>query len=236
MFKGATQASNFSIAGWVIGRVEVHAYTQNRLREIKLEADLRVAETKGEVDRRRVLRAEIQTIRDGYRRMSIWPLIEAGEFTSISDSTLSRDDLMLSEGKLQQFVEKQVSKLPKAVQNAGRYAVIAKDTALFQGLQRAVEYGDFLAKAVRYDHLTQTKKKSKADALGIITEAFVHYDRLPGRVRGKLEGIGLLWFYNYKLRSVKVAMDMIRNNPVQVLLASVMPMPFQGVGTPLSVL
>ena len=215
---------------------EVHAYTQNRIKEIKLEADLRVAEAKGDATLRRKLRAEIQTIRDGYKRLSIWPLIDAGEFTSISDSTLSRDDMMLTQGKLQEFIERQVNKLPKSVQNAGRYAVISKDTALFQGLQKSVEYGDFLAKAIMYDHLTMGKKKSKEYALGRISEAFVNYDRLPGRVRGKLENVGLLWFYNYKIRSVKIALSMIRENPLQVLLAGILPMPhipgLAGVGTP----
>lgn len=69
-------------------------------------------------------------------------------------------------------------KLPEGVQTAGRYAFVAKDTAMFQGLQKAVEYGDFLAKAILYDDLVQRQKKPKDVALGQITEEFVNYDRL----------------------------------------------------------
>lgn len=49
---------------------------------------------------------------------------------------------------------------------------------MFQGLQKAVEYGDFLAKAILYEDLVQRQKKPKDVALGQITEEFVNYDRL----------------------------------------------------------
>src|SRR5690606_22483553 len=77
--------------------------------------------------------------------------------------------------------------------------------------------------------LTSRGQKTKEEALGIITEEFVNYDRLPGRARGKLEKVGLLWFYNFKLRSVKVALSTLRNNPIHTLLALAVPTDF-GVG------
>ena len=109
--------------------------------------------------------------------------------------------------------------------------MITKDTALFQGLNRAVQYGDFIAKAVLYDHLTQNKGMSKEDALKVIAEEFVNYNRLPGRSRDFVESMGLLWFYNYKLRIMKVAA--LRNKPVNALSLGVfgfrMPLDKSGV-------
>lgn len=69
-----------------------------------------------------------------------------------------------------------------------------------------MEYGDFIAKAILYDHLTKRKGLSAEAAMGQITEEFVNYDRMPGRFRGYMEGIGMLWFWSYKIRSVKVAL------------------------------
>ena len=68
-----------------------------------------------------------------------------------------------------------------------------------------------------------------------ITEEFVNYDRLPGRFRGYLEQMGMLWFYNFKLRSSKVAISMMRNNPIHALMSNFMPVPdvFGPVGSPL---
>ena len=76
---------------------------------------------------------------------------------------------------------------------------------------------------------------SKAEALGRVTEEFVNYDRLPGRFRGYMESMGLMWFYNFKIRSAKVAVSMIRNNPVHSLIATVVPAPtmFGNVGLPI---
>jgi len=107
----------------------------------------------------------------------------------------------------------------------GFFGLITRDTALFQGLQKSVEYGDFLSKAIIYDDLTKRKGLSQQDALGRVTEEFVNYDRLPGRFRGTMEDLGLLWFYNFKIRSVKVALSIIRNNPVHALMMGMLPAP-----------
>jgi len=211
---------------------EVDSYTRSRLRLLDAQAELAAVED--DPFKRRKLQNEIQSIQDGHRRLSIWPLIEAGEFSSISDVAITHDEILLSSGKLNAYIEKQVDKLPQEVRTAGRYAIISRDTALFAGLQRAVQYGDFLAKAVLYDDLTTRGGKSQAEALGRISEEFVNYDRLPGRFRGALENNGLMWFYHFKIRSTKIAMSMLRNNPVHALLASFIPVPdfFGSVGSP----
>jgi len=210
---------------------EIESYVKNRLRQVDAEAELRAAKTTNETLK---LEAEIQSLKDAQRRLTIWPLIEAGEFTAISDVGITHDDVDLSQGRWHQYIEKKVDKLPEAVRNAGRYAYITKDTALFQGLQKAVQYGDFLAKAIMYDDMVLRQKKTSAEAMARITEEFVNYDRLPGRFRGYLEQMGMLWFYNFKLRSSKVAISMMRNNPIHALMSNFMPVPdvFGPVGSP----
>ena len=211
---------------------EINQYMRSRLRQVDAEAELRATTNPNQV---RKLKAEIQSITDSHKRMSIWPLLEAGEFTSIADAGISRDDLLIPDGKIQEYMQRLADKLPKKLQTAGRYALITKDTALFQGIQKTVEYSDFIAKAIIYDELTKRKGKSKAEALGRVTEEFVNYDRLPGRFRGYMESMGLMWFYNFKIRSTKVAVSMIRNNPVHAAMAMLAPTPtmFGNVGLPL---
>lgn len=211
---------------------EIEAYTKSLVRRIEAEAELRAAT--GDVRAERKLKTEIQAINDSHRRMSIWPLIEAGEFSGISDAGLTRGEIDLTSGRLQAYMEGLVNKLPGGAKTLGRYALVTKDTALYQGLQKSVEYGDFIAKAVLFDDLTQRKGLSKADALARVTEEFVNFDRLSGRFRSSMESMGLLWFYNFKIRSTKVALSMIRNNPVHALLATLTPSPtvFGTVGLP----
>ena len=205
---------------------EIDSYAKTRLRQIDAEAELRATENPIE---QRKLEAEIQSITDSHKRLSIWPLIEAGEFSTIADVGMTNEDLELTSGKLVQYMEGMINKLPEKVRNAGRYALITRDTALFQGLQKSVQYGDFIAKAMLYDDLTKRQKKSKSYAMGRVTEEFVNYDRLPGRFRSYLENMGLLWFYNYKIRISKVALSMIRNNPVHALMTSMIPIPIDGI-------
>lgn len=210
---------------------EVDAFIKGRLRRIELEGLLLAAEGRNDTRAETKIKAELQSIRDANRRMSIWPLIKAGEFASISDAAISYDEIQLSEGRLSAYMEKLTSKLPKELQTVGRYAMVGRDTALFKGMQRAVEYGDFLAKAVLYDDLVIRQKKSPEYALARITEEFINYDRLPGRARGYLENMGLMWFWHFKLRAIKIAMATVRNNPLHLLLAHLAPMPDMGVGT-----
>lgn len=213
---------------------EIDSYGKSRLRQIEAEAELRA--TENDPVQKRKLTVEIQGITDAHRRMSIWPLIEAGEFSSIADVGMQAEDLQITSGRLHSFIENAVDKLPGSVRTAGRYALITKDTALYRGLQKSVQYGDFIAKAVLYEDLTKRLKLTKTEALARITEEFVNYDRLPGRFRSYLENMGLLWFYNFKIRSTKVALSTIRNNPIHALMAGVLPAPdFLGsVGSPIS--
>ena len=211
---------------------EINQYLKSRLRQVDAEAELRAATNPNQI---RKLKAEIQSISDSHKRMSIWPLLEAGEFSSIADAGIGRDDILITEGKLHEYMDKLADKLPKSVRTAGRYALITKDTALFQGIQKTVEYSDFIAKAIIYDELTQRKGKTREEALGRVTEEFINYDRLPGRFRGYMESVGLMWFYNFKIRSAKIAVSMIRNNPVHAAMAMLAPTPtmFGNVGLPI---
>ncbi|QYW02270.1 single subunit virion RNA polymerase [Stenotrophomonas phage Philippe] len=212
--------------------MEINSYVNSQIRKIEAEAEL-VAST--DRNQQNKLRAEIQSINDSHKRLSIWPLIEAGEFTAIADAGITHDDVQITSGRLNEYLESLVQKLPEEVRTLGRYALVTKDTALFQGLQKTIQYGDFIAKAIQYDDLVKRQKKTKEYALGRISEEFVNYDRLPGRFRGYLESIGLLWFYNFKIRSVKVAASMLRNNPLHSLFALALPSqsPFGNIGTPI---
>ena len=204
--------------------VEINQFIKNRDREIEIEAELR-SERASRKDARKITRleAELRSIHDSNKRMTIYDLIEAGEFASITEGGVTQEDLALSEGKFANLMEKLADALPTPVQTIGRYAMVTKDTALFKGLGRAVQYGDFIAKAVLYDDLRKRKDLSKEEALGQVSEEFVNYNRLAGRSRQYLESIGMLWFWNFKIRSIKIARSMAVNNPLRSLMTAMSP-------------
>jgi len=150
--------------------------------------------------------------------MSIWPLIEANQFTTISEG-LTDVDKALIDGKYMDWVEKKAGELPGALSTVARYAIVSKDTALYKGMSRAVQYSDFIAKAVYFDFLTQEKGVAPDEAINRIDAEFINYDLNDSRTRTYLESLGLTWFMNFKLRALKIGLDMARNNPASTLLS-----------------
>lgn len=221
--------------GVITKLMEIEKHQRNLKARVDLQAEL--ARYRTNPDKVRALTARIKLLDDADRRMSIWPLIEAGEFTTISEG-LTQVDASLSHGKISDWIKAQYERAPAKLGTLGRYAMLTRDTALFQGMSRATQYGDFLAKAVLYDHMTQKKGKSHEEVLRAVNEEFVNYNFLPGRGRSYAESIGLTWFWAFKLRSMKVALNHARNNPFRSLVMSaglpVAPdLPVIDIGTPI---
>ena len=198
---------------------ELNTYIQNRERERQLQTELFVAEGANDSVSIRKLSARIQAIKDSYKALSIWPLLENGEFGAITEGGISQEDLALSKGGYAALIDKIANKIPdNGMRDAARYAFVTRDTSLFKALSRATQYGDFLAKAVLYDDLMNRKGMSQTDALAFIQEEFVNYNRFAGRNRAYLESMGMTWFYNFKLRSMKIGQRALQNHPVRALL------------------
>ena len=151
---------------------------------------------------------------------SINPLLEAGEFSTIADLGITAEDIDLTSGKFGDLVENVVNKLPDGLKILGKYGIIAKGTPLYTLLEKATQYGDFIAKSIEYDYYTTrpNNKLSPKEAMNKVRDEFVNYDKASGRTRAYFEYIGLAWFLNYALRSVKSGLSMVYNNPFRTLL------------------
>lgn len=158
-------------------------------------------------------------------------LLKAGEYNTIADLGDVNDDILLSTGKWGDFLENKVKSMPNAVKEVGRQLIITKDTAIYRALEKGTRYGDFIAKTILYHHLQDIKKITKEKALSKVRYEYVNYDMLPGRTREYLENMGLLWFYNYKLRIARTALSMLKENPLASLLYMVSPI---SIGTPIT--
>lgn len=201
---------------------EAHIYSQNEQKLQELMIARAEAIGSNRKDRQQLIETQMQKIEDANRRLTIWPLIEAGHFGLVTEG-LTEDDMALTQGRFWDYFSKQAEKLPPAVQTAGRYALVTKDTALFQGLAKAVSMTDFLGKAVLYDHLTQKQRLSPKQALVRVNAEFGDFDYIAGRGRAKAEAMGGVWFWAFKLRTMKVAAALIRNNPLHVFLTTMLP-------------
>ena len=161
--------------------------------------------------------AHIQSLR-------IAPILD--EFSIINDLARSKEDLTLVRGQYGEWIQDYIVKnLPDAVVNTGRYALMTQDTALFEGLEKATQYGDFIAKAILYQHWIRTGRYTPKDARKRILTEFVDYDRSKGRTREYFEAIGAGWFLDYKIKIMAVLQTLIRDHPLRALMTVTFPHP-----------
>jgi len=187
------------------------------------------------------IQAEQVFLEGEMRKLSIWPLIEAGELPTIAEG-LSETEEFSMVGDFTEWVEKQMGRLPPVASTILNNLAVSKETSLYKGLDRMVQYGDFVAKATMYEWLTtqdanarkqafdmvarDTSRKLTMDealkqvALMEVNDEFVNYARLSGRWRTYGEDMGLLWFYNYKLRIMKMTFRRMRKNPATFIIGS----------------
>lgn len=166
--------------------------------------------------------ATIQRLQESINKLEIAPVLRAGEFSTIADLGSTEEDLMLTQGKWGDWLEAQLDKVPSGLKTAAKYAVISKDTSAYKFAEKATQYGDFVAKCILYRNLIN-KGVDEKTAINRIGEEFVDYDRLPGRTRNFLENWGFVWFMSYKIRTMKIALSILRENPLTALLAGTIP-------------
>lgn len=231
-----TQANIFQLQTRGVGLQEMAIGYKDKFVEIErfnvntkkiLFLDTRIALAGNDANQIAIYKQEQEVIRDENKRMSIAPLIEAGQYKNISEG-ITDLDVELTSGRMAEWVESQMNRLPGKLQTIVKYGFLSKDTAIYKAANKAVQYGDFLAKSILYDHYL-AQGMDKTEALRNVAEEYVNFTVLPGRVRSGLEALGATWFLSFKIRITKVAMNILRENPARALI---MATTFGDVGSP----
>jgi hypothetical protein len=219
------------------GFSDITTHIKNNKRKLKIQSDLLA--TNDPITKNK-LNKELQSINVIENNLKIKPLLDAGEFNTIVEETDTGIDDALKNNNISDWIENQIDKLPGGVRTFARYATISKNTALYKGLSRSIQYGDFLSKYVLYQY---TKKDEKIKnplltndsleklALEQISEAFVDYNFNSGRIGTGLDLYGLTWFKTYRIRITKIALRLIRDKPVTTLLSTLLGNIITPVGT-----
>jgi hypothetical protein len=142
---------------------EIEYYTRANAKKVNLEAELHARTDSTEVA---AVQGRIRVLEDSLKRLSIWPLIEAGEFSAIADVGQTAENFGKDDGTVVEQLEAAVDKLPPGLRDAARLGYIARDTALFQGLQKSIQYSDFVMKSIYYDHMLKHEAEFLEEAPG----------------------------------------------------------------------
>ena len=234
MMRGIPITTILKEAPKVVKELENYNHSRQRQAILQMEYNAEIGKDNPSERRLRMLEARLEEEKSLVDKLSYaGELIKAGEYNTIADIGDVNDDILLATGRFGEYLEKQIDKMPSVLKEAGRQIVLTKDTAIYRALEKGTQYGDFVAKAILYKHLKDKKKMKSKEALSKVRYEFVNYDMLPGRTREYLENIGLLWFYNYKLRITRTAVSMIKENPLHVILSMFAPIEL-GIGTPIT--
>lgn len=234
MMRGIPITTILKEAPKVVKELENYNHSRQRQAILQMEYNAEIGKDNPSERRLRMLEARLQEEKSLVDKLSYaGELIKAGEYNTIADIGDVNDDILLATGRFGEYLEKQINKMPSVLKEAGRQIVLTKDTAIYRALEKGTQYGDFVAKAILYKHLKDKKQMKPKEALSKVRYEFVNYDMLPGRTREYLENIGLLWFYNYKLRITRTAVSMIKENPLHVILSMFAPIAL-GIGTPIT--
>lgn len=204
----------------IIKELEIYNKSQQRIIALQLQLNSVVGSQKpGWEAQANSISAEIKAEQAAHTHLTIAPLLAAGEYSTIADIGDVNDDLLLSMGKWGEYIDNVVDQIPEGVKNTARYITVAKGTPIYNALEKMTKYGDFVSKAILYNYLVNQGMGPDA-AMRRVRYEFVNYDMLPGRGREYLENMGVIWFYNYKLRSVRVFLSMMKHNPIKAVTMS----------------
>ena len=196
---------------------ELEHYKVIEKQNIQLKSKLITAKSRQE---RQKLENRLENNLQRVKTMSIYPMIEAGELSSLADIGDEYNDSIFT-GKWADKINEEVAKIPEPIVKAGKWLSVSKDTGLYKLMEKATIYGDFIAKSIYFDKLLGDGVKLE-NAQRMAMEEFVNYDMMAGRSREYLENMGVIWFYNYKLRTAKIFLDIMLHNPASAIFTQLL--------------
>ena len=96
---------------------------------------------------------------------------------------------------------------------------VSPGTPLYEFLNNATQYSDFVAKYLLYKHMTEKAKKklSKEDALNLADFLFINYDVPTSKGLQALNDRGFVMFTKYYIRIQRALMYLFKEHPVTLL-------------------
>lgn len=198
-----------------VGIAEAKKYTNNRIKLAELYVQMR--DPSLSTNKRNILEAQVKHLSDALNNSPIHPLVEAGMFSNISSAAgyeqqgLDKDFTFRNTFKQKLGIEELMedfdnSGIGRAVNNI----LISEGSDTFAFMEKSLDYGDFVAKFVLYDHLTKDKGLKPKEALSITLEEFVNYSMNRGALFDYANAMGLTWFMSYATGIQKVIWKMAR--------------------------
>lgn len=203
-----------------VGIAEAKRYTENRIQIAELYTAMR--DPNMTQAKRDVLTARIKHLSDTIKNSPINPLVEAGMFSNISSAAGYEQQGLDKSFNIRSRVKDKLGLTDWFdafnASGFGRFVnnlLIAESSDTFDFMKKSLDYGDFVAKFVLYEHLTKKSAINSRAALDIALEEFVNYSMNRGATFDYLNTMGLTWFVSYATGIQKVIWKMMRRSALK---------------------
>ena len=182
--------------------------TEEELKKIKVKEKAGTVTSK-ELNRKKELLNDLH-------KNPVKPLIEAGMYTSTTEDIANAD--LHRETYIDSRIEKLTTKVPDKVKKVLGYLYITKETDMYKGLLKTMQYSDFGA---RYSTYYNLKHKGVPHRIAVkqILDNQINYNVKQGKGMQWLEDRGFMMFTKFLLRIQKVLSRITLKNPLNIGLA-----------------
>ncbi|MCF6330286.1 MAG: hypothetical protein L3I99_01905 [Sulfurimonas sp.] len=158
--------------------------------------------------------------------MLVHDLMKAGLFTTVVEDIHDTD--LTASSKIEKFIGESdlvkgiVDKTPQILKDGASVLYMTESTSIFKMMMMGVQYSDFVARASRYQYLTEESGIDKKIAIKMVLDEFINYNRLMPTVFRWMNSVGLSWFMPYFLGSNKSLIRNLKDRPSSILAMSLL--------------
>ena len=163
--------------------------------------------------------AEINRLEESINRNPLKDFLAAGMLPTIVEDLDTSNDMYSYKNKLDKKLSEYTKRIPDEIKTGAAWLFVSPGTPLYEFLNNATQYSDFVAKYLLYKHMTEKAKKklSKEDALNLADFLFINYDVPTSKGLQALNDRGFVMFTKYYIRIQRALMYLFKEHPVTLL-------------------
>jgi hypothetical protein len=191
------------------GVKELNSYVTGLKESIKLMAKQKSGIiTKAETRR-------LNVIKNNLTNSPVKDLVDQGFYTSIIEETEHGDN---TGSYFNRMAKKKLKQAPKVFSDGIDILYITENTKLFKLMEKGIQASDFAARYAQY-HLLVKDGKKKEDAVRIVRDNFIDYNKPNSRFLEYANQMGFVMFTKYFTRIQRVLFRYGKTDPIKVLLS-----------------
>jgi hypothetical protein len=217
---------NFIFSKAAEGLHAMKKYEKDRLRRDQLQHEIMADLAQGkDVSSKQIESTRLQR---NLEASPVHEMIEEGMFQVITED-IGQESFETTPAhkpirrKLNEWSEKLEEKTPETLKFASytKEALMMPGSTIFAKVMKANQYGDFVARYVKYKYDTEVKKKDKQTAIDESMDFFIYYDEPSDPSLTAINDYGIFMFWKFYARIQRVAFKLFTEKPATMAMATI---------------